>query len=135
MPKPGQGMDPMMAMLGGMPPLGGPPPMAPQAPPPPGAVMGDGGMPLGGGVPFGGPGADPTMGGSDLLQAMNMALDPYGGDPDGTTSLNVGPSDPTLGLEQLLQLLALAQMGVGDPMAQPPGGSGVPMPPLGGGMM
>jgi hypothetical protein len=133
--KPGQGMDPFQAMTQGLGPdvlggLGGPP----QGP---GglAPMGPGGLPIGGSMPQaeGPDGAPSDMGGSDLLQALAGAIG-GGGDPYATgpfpTSLNVGTQDPNMGLEQMLQALALAQMGVG---GQPgAGGSGVPFDQSGG---
>jgi hypothetical protein len=112
MPKPGQGMDPMMAMLNGMPmmqPMGPPP-----APPgPPGPVMGPDGLPVGGSPASADPSFAPDMDGSALLKALNLA-DPYSAGPTGHGELaGLGGGDPNLGLEQMLQLLALGQMGVG----------------------
>lgn len=61
------------------------------------------------------------MGGSGLLQALHASLsggqggDPYGVAP-GQSDIGfqgMGPSDPQMGAEGLLQLLALAGMGVG----------------------
>jgi hypothetical protein len=48
-----------------------------------------------------------------LLKALNLG-DPYAAGPEGHGELaGVGMGDPNLGLEQMLQLLALGQMGVG----------------------
>jgi hypothetical protein len=109
-PKPGQGMDPMQAMSQGL---------GPQAMGPP---MGPNGFPIGGGPPsptnYLGGQTSPDMGGSDILQ---MLLSSGGGDPyappPGAPPINDGqpPADP--GLAQLLQALAMIQMGV------PPQGS------------
>ena len=130
LPKPGQGMDPMMAMLHGLGPdplgMGGPP--APQGPP-----MGPGGLPVGGSLPGPGDGdGDESMGGSDLLKALTAAVG-GGGDPYATngmpTNLNVGPQDPNMGIEQMLQALALGGMGVGGGPPAMPGGSGLDLPP------
>jgi hypothetical protein len=132
LPKPGQGMNPMMAMLHGL----GPDPlgMGQPTPAPPGPPLGPDGLPPGGSLPGGlaaQESADPTMGGSDLLQALTAAV--QAGDPYGTTgvptSLNIGPQDPNMGIEQMLQLLALGQMGVGGGPAPMPGGSGLDLPP------
>jgi hypothetical protein len=135
--KPGQGMDPFTAMTqglgpdilgaaGGMP-QGGAGPLAP---------MGPGGLPIGGSMPHGGPGGG-DMGGSDLLSALAGAIG--GGDPYATNgqppNLNVGTQDPNMGMEQLYQMLALAQLGVGGQPGSGPigaGGSGVPYDMTGG---
>jgi hypothetical protein len=64
------------------------------------------------------------MADSPLLAGLAQALgDPYAvnGIP---TDLNVGPGDPTMGLEQLLQALAMSRMGLGGATA---GMSGVPI--------
>lgn len=106
--RPGQGMDPMAAMLGGL---------GAGAPPPQGPPMGPNGLPVGGEMP--GPDADPEMGGSPLLQAMMGALqgggDPYTQPPGGPDHVfdGMGQGDPHMGLDQLLSMLALGQMGVG----------------------
>jgi hypothetical protein len=131
--KPGQGMDPFEAMMQGLGPdvlggLGGP-----QQGPASLAPMGGNGLPFGGSMPRpGGPDDGQDMGGSDLLKALMGSIG--GGDPYATgpmpTNLNVGSQDPQMGLEQMLQMLALSQMGVG---GQPgAGGSGVPFDPAGG---
>ena len=59
------------------------------------------------------------MGGSSLLQALagSMGGDPYGqppGAPD-TMLQGIGTGDPKLGMQQMLQMFALGQMGVGGP--------------------
>jgi hypothetical protein len=122
--KPGQGLDPFTAMTQGLGPdilgaAGGSPagggPLAP---------MGPNGLPVGGSMPHGLDGGQ-DMGGSDLLTALAGAI---GGDPYAANgqppNLNVGAQDPNMGMEQLYQMLALAQLGVG---GQPgAGGSGVP---------
>jgi hypothetical protein len=125
-PKAGQGIDPMQAMMGGMGDMSqfGPPP-----PPSPGAPLGPNGLPIGGGLPSSDPGMDPNMDGSGLFQAMNMQLDPMGGglgdDPNGGGQM---------GLEQLLQMLAMSQAGTNPADAQ--GGQGPlgAMLGMGGGM-
>jgi hypothetical protein len=140
MPPPGRGMDPMMAMLNGLP--AGAPGGLPGGPPasPPPAPMGPEGMPVGGTSPFVDPNASPNMGGSALLQALAASVggdqgmgetgDPYDAGPLGHAQLGgMGPAPPTEpGLEQLLAMLALAKSGVGggqSPMGVPAGGSGV----------
>jgi hypothetical protein len=123
MPKPGQGMDPMMAMMQGLgpDPMGGGMPQAQQGPP-----TGPGGMPVGGSMPSMDPncpdGDCGDMGGSDLLKALSGSLggggmqgDPYGVSPmqPGQGFQGIGTGDPSMGLEQMLQLLALGGQGVG----------------------
>ena len=124
MPKPGASMDPMQAMMNGIQPP--PDPMQAATPGAQGLPLGPDGLPVGGQMPQ--PGAD--MGGSDLLTALQASLsggesgDPYDAGPLGHGSFQgMGPGDPSMGIEQLLQMLALGKMGVGgDPMA---GSSGV----------
>jgi hypothetical protein len=133
MPKPGSTMDPMAAMLGGLTGGGLPPP-----PPPPGPPMGPGGLPVGGTMPSVDPWFSPEMSGSTLLQGLSRAVgdpyaaggggpgdlagaggplgvnDPYSAGPTGHADLsNIGPQDPRMGLEQLIQLIAMAQSGAG----------------------
>lgn len=79
-PKPGQGMDPLAAMLGGIH-GSAPAPMGPAGPP-----GGGQGLPIGGTLP---PpdenlGGGPDMGGSGLLQALHATLsgDPYAVGPE-----------------------------------------------------
>lgn len=113
--KPGQGMDPITAMLGGIGggSLGATNP-APQGPP-----MGPDGLPVGGSMPA--PGSDPEMGGSPLLQSLVGSLGSGGGGdqytlpPGGPDTVfnGIGSGDPQMGAEQLLSMLALAKMGVG----------------------
>jgi hypothetical protein len=75
-----------------------------------------------------GDGDDPTMGGSDLLQALQGSMaggdpgDPYGVGPMQSSQgfQGIGTGDPNMGIEQLLQMLALGQGGVGGA----PGGGG-----------
>lgn len=128
MPRPGQGMDPMMAMLNGLP-MGAP--GGPPSPPP--SPMGPDGFPIGGTSPFVDPNASPNLGGSALLQrlaamtgqgAPEMSMgDPYDAGPLGHAQLGgMGVGDPGMGLEQILALLALAKSGTG---GVPAGGSGV----------
>lgn len=111
MPKPGQGMDPFAAMMGG---LGMPAPSAQHGPP-----LGPNGMPIGGQIIPHEDGDDDDMGGSSLLKALAAGLggggDPYGTPPMGpdTAFEGIGQGDPQMGAEQLLQLLALGQLGVG----------------------
>ena len=150
MPPPGRGMDPMMAMLNGLPagapgglPPGGPPGgMAP--PSPPTAPMGPDGLPIGGTNPFADPNSNPNMGGSELLQQLAastgmgggtppLSADPYDAGPLGHALLGDlgGQGAPDPQLQQLLAMLALIQGGVGGapagaPMGVPAGGSGVP---------
>lgn len=124
-PAPGQGMDATRAMHFGLadPYKAGPPP-GPQGTP----IEPTSGLPVGGQVPP--PEAsktnDPTMGGSKLLQALTQALggggpggapqgsDIYGQPPGGPDQVlsGIGTGSPQGGLEQILNLLALAQMGV-----------------------
>jgi hypothetical protein len=126
-PMPGQGMDPMAAMLGAGGPFGGgPPPMMS----PPG-----GGLPVGGSMPM--PGAMDGAGQSPMLAALlgsmgggmegmgGMGGDEYGTLPGESEHVfdSGGTGDPNMGLMQLLQMLALAKSGVGG--GTPPGGSGV----------
>jgi hypothetical protein len=77
-------------------------------------------MPVGGSMPPIGPGEDGGMDGSGLLQALHGALSGAGGDPYGVAPpqpgigfQGIGTGDPNMGLEQMLQLLALGQQGVG----------------------
>lgn len=117
MPKPGQGMDPMQAMMQGMGDLGafGPPP-APEGP------IGPGGLPIGGNLPSSDPMMDPSMDGSGLFQALNMQLDPYSAGPLGHPVLD----DPNMNkLQGLLQLLALNQSGVAGLGMGAPSASGI----------
>jgi hypothetical protein len=126
------GPDPMAAMggMGGGPPdlaallglggMGGGPPMGGggMGGPPPGPQL-----PIGGSMPGGG---DADMAGSPLLAMLASSLsDPYAvtGAP---VDLNVGPADPQMGLQGLLQLLCNAKLGTGGANASA-GMSGVPM--------
>jgi hypothetical protein len=110
----GMGAGPPMGGLGAGPPMGG---------------MGLGGPPPGPQLPIGGsmpPGGD--MAGSPLLAMLASSLssaDPYAvtGAP---VDLNVGPADPQMGLQGLLQLLCNAKLGTGGANASA-GMSGVPM--------
>lgn len=117
MPRPGAGMDPMAAMLGG---LGLMPPMPS---PNPSGVSGPNGLPVGGSLP-----ADVTpqdMGGSALMRALiqSESPDPYTQPPGVQPLAGMGTSDPQGGLGDIMNLLALAQMGVaGDPTAGGPMG-------------
>lgn len=128
-PPPGGGMDPMQAMLGG---IGSDPRMTGGVPQSQGPPMGPDGFPVGGSMPPMGPdGDDPDMGGSDLLAALSGAMggsgpggnpnDPYAVGPmDPLRAFQgIGQGDPNMGQQQMLQMLALAKMGVGGP-----GGSG-----------
>jgi hypothetical protein len=112
MQDPGMGMDPMMAMLGG---LGG----GMGAPAPPPFPSGPNGLPVGGSYPEG---TDEEMGqvdGSPLLQALmgggeSEEGDPYDVPPDMLGHVvDGGTGDPAMGLDQILQMLALAKAGVG----------------------
>jgi hypothetical protein len=106
--KPGQGMDPMMAMMMGM------GDMSHLGPPAPGAPMGPEGLPVGGGLPSSDPAMDPAMDGSSLFQALTASLDPYASPPEGHGELEgMGTGDPGMGLDQLLAMLALSKAGVG----------------------
>lgn len=127
MPKPGQGMDPIAAMMGG---LGMSQPPAQHGPP-----LGPGGLPFGGSIVPPSDGDDDDMGGSPLLKALAAGLqgggDQYAVPPGGpdTAFDGIGQGDPNMGVENLLQLLALGQMGVG---GVPGGGpSGVDTGPTG----
>lgn len=113
--------------------------------------MGMGGgmpMPMGGGMGQGPPGMEPDgdeMGGmSPLLMALMSSMSGGGGGqviPGQSLGVDLGqggPGDPGMGLEQLLQMLAMSQGGMGgtDPSlggGSMPGGSGVPqgMPGMG----
>lgn len=132
MPKPGQGMDPMQAMNGG---IGADPGMLAGTPQDNGPPMGPDGFPVGGSMP---PpcedGGMCDMGGSDLLQALaggggGVGGDPYGQPPGapGQVFEGMGQGDPNMGLQQLLQMMALGQMGVGGPGSSgaDPGGNQV----------
>lgn len=134
--QPGQGMDPMMAMMQGLGPeaMGQGPPM-PQGPP-----TGPDGFPVGGSMPpcgDDGEMCDPSMGGSDLLQALQGSMaggaggDPYGVAPmqPGQGFQGMGTGDPSMGIEQLLQMLALGKQGVG---GGPDSGLDPSRPPMGG---
>jgi hypothetical protein len=112
-------MDPMMAMMNGLPQMAPPPP-------PPGPPMGPGGLPVGGSMPELDPNFSPEMGGSPLLQALRGSVGGgmYDAGPEGHAELGgMGTGDPSMGLEQLIQMIALANGGVGGGV--PPGGSGV----------
>jgi hypothetical protein len=102
--------------------MGGGSPFDPQQQPGPPPLMP--GLPPGGGFDPGGMDGDPFM------AALGMGMgDPYAQPAVALpTDLNVGPTDPKGGLMALLQQLSLAQAGV----AGGPGGSGVPMDPMGG---
>jgi hypothetical protein len=69
------------------------------------------------------------MGGSDLLTSLQAALaggeqgDPYDAGPGPVNLNSLGTGDPNMGIEQLLQMLALGKMGVGG--APEAGSSGV----------
>lgn len=130
MPGPGQGMDPMQAMNGGIgagpdPSMTGGAPAQDLGPP-----MGPDGFPVGGSMPPPSPdGGMGDMGGSALLQALAGGGAPQGGDPYAVGPLDaqnafqgIGGGDPNMGQQQLLQMLALAQMGVGGGAG--PGSSG-----------
>jgi hypothetical protein len=135
MPKPGQGMDPMQAMLNGI----GPDPLGAGPPPQQGPPLGPGGLPVGGSLPqLGGDDGDPSMDGSGLLQALAGALSapPTAGDPYGVAPFQpsqgfegMGTGDPGMGQEQLMQMLALAQLGIGGGPGA--GSSGVDVGPFG----
>jgi len=116
-------MDPVMAMLQGLgPEVMGTPPAQPG-----GAPLGPDGLPFGGSLPeegFDG-------GGSDLLAALAGGLGGGGSDPYAVAPgqsdqgfQGAGTGDPNMGLEQLLQLLALGQAGVGGG----PQAGGIPSP-------
>lgn len=131
--RPGRGMDAVRAMNNGL----GPDPLAAGYPPTDAAPLGAQGLPIGGFVP---PGlldndADDNMGGSDLLQALVRAAapqgDPYTQPPGGPDQgfQGMGTGDPNMGMAPLLQLLALAQMGVGGQKPRPTGVMGADMQP------
>lgn len=145
--KPGQGTDAARAMTQGL----GPDPLASSAPRLQGPPLGPGGLPVGATLPGGEPDADDRgglaallgagnsandMGGSDLLKALVAAAstqgDPYGVGPmqPGQGFEGMGPSDPNLGIEQLLQLLALGKMGVGGNKPSAAGSSGLDVGPF-----
>ncbi len=111
MVKPGRGMDPMAAMLMGLGPAM--PPVA-QGPP-----TGPNGLPVGGTMP--GPADMDGVGGSPLLAAL------FGSAGQGPVLGGVGTGDPSMGLDVMLQMLALANAGVGGG----PGSSGLDPGPMG----
>jgi hypothetical protein len=131
MPKPGQGMDPVQAMLNGI----GPDPLGAGGPPP-GPSLGPGGMPVGGSLPPMSDGdEDDDMGGSSLLKVLAGSVgggDPYNQPPFGPDQgfQGVGTGDPGMGLQQMFQALALSQMGVGG-AGNPGADLGGPPSPLG----
>lgn len=128
MTKPGQGMNAMSAMMGG---LGMQPPGGGMGGPP---GAGHNGLPFGGIDP--GPGSPEEMGGSDLLSMLSGGGDPYD-QPAGQTPLSNVGQPPDDQMQQLMQMLALAQMGVnpGDAQGDPMGmGGGMGCGPMGGGM-
>jgi hypothetical protein len=103
-PRPGQGMNAMSAMQGG---LG----MAPPAPSPMG-VNGPNGLPMGGVDP--GQGSSDQFGGSDLLAMLSQGGDQYD-QPAGMPSLEDVGEDPTGGMNDpggLMSLIAMAGLGV-----------------------
>lgn len=120
MPRPGQGMDPMAAMMGG---LGGSPPGGP-----PGmGVNGPDGLPLGGAAPP--PGSPDEMGGSDLMSMLSQGGDQYDQPPGSAPFTQMG-QPPDDGMQQLMQMLAFAQMGVQpDDGMGGMGGGGMGCPP------
>ncbi len=86
--------------------------------------MGPGGLPIGGSMPEVDPLYSPDMNGSPLLQALHGAVG-YDAGPEGHADLQgMGTGDPNMGLEQLIQMIAMSRAGVGGGV--PPGGSGVP---------
>lgn len=121
MTPPGGGMDPMAAMMGG---IG----LIPPAPSPsPAGLAGPDGLPVGGSIP---PGMGPSdLGGSALLAALMGSGDPYSQPPGAQPTAGVGTGDPNMGLTNLLNLLALGQMGVGGGAPGP--GAGMPRGPMG----
>jgi hypothetical protein len=81
--------------------------------------MGPEGLPVGGSPASADPSFSPDMDGSALLKALNLS-DPYAAGPEGHGELmGVGQGDPNLGLEQMLQLLALGQAGAGSSGVDP----------------
>jgi hypothetical protein len=129
MPKPGQGMDPMQAMLNG----NGSDPFG-QGSAPPGPPVDQTGLPYGGSLPAPSDNdGDETMGGSDLLQALAGTLagqqgGPYAQPPGTAPLIGPGHADPNLGIEPLINLLALAQLGVGGNPQPGAGSSGIDVP-------
>jgi hypothetical protein len=120
--KAGQGMDPKQAMSNaiGHDPIGYGPPV------PQGPLLAPGGLPVGGSLPQPDGDMDEGMDGSGLLQALSQALQgglSQAGMPPGPYDVNpfqpgqgfqgAGTGDPNMGFDQILQLLALGQMGVG----------------------
>lgn len=125
-PKPGQGMDPHEAMMGGL------PDMSQFAPPAPEAPLGPDGLPIGGGPMEGDPNFDPSMDGSSLFQALQMGLGGGQGGPPGMGDPGMGGMPPGGGqpdLESLLQLLALQQAGLGGGPPPPSGAMSDPTNP------
>jgi hypothetical protein len=121
MPMAGQGFDPNDAMMG----MGGPGmwssasgSMDPTYP------MGPEGLPFGGSMPEGPMALHDSPLLSSLLGSMSHSYELPPGGPDHVFD-GESSEDPHMGLEQLLQMLALAQGGVG----LPAGGSGIPVSP------
>jgi hypothetical protein len=105
-------------------PMGFPPQ---QQQPKPSFPAGPGGLPYGASMPPDGEPSDSPL--IAQLMASLQSGDPYttgtGPDPDGVLGMGDG-TDPNMSAEQLLQLLALGQAGVGGgPQAQNAGQSGV----------
>jgi len=123
MSKPGQGMDPMQAIFNGL----GPDPLGAGPPPQQGPPLGPGGLHVGGSPPQPGPdNADPSMDGCGLLKALAglLSAPPAAGDLYGVLSFQpgqrfegLGIGDPGMDQGQLMQMLALAQLGGGGPGA------------------
>ncbi len=137
-PPPGAGADPMAAMMGQLGPGLLPPPQAP----PPSFPGGPDGMPFGSSMPGGDMDGDQMdLEGSPLLQQLMGSLgggDEYATMPGESDHVfdGAGTDDPGMGLDQIIQLLAMAQMGVGggppEPMMDPSMGMGMPQRPRGG---
>lgn len=100
--------------------------MSPFGPP----SSGPGLPPMGPSLPPGGiaPPQGTSAQGSPLLAALMASaggVDPYGVPPEmqGSVTDGIGTGDPNMGIQEILQLLAMAQMGVGGGVF--PGQSGV----------
>lgn len=133
MPQPGTGVDPILAMLGQAGPGLIPPP-----PPPSPFPQGPNGLPPGGAMPdFDGDEAMPTeIADSPIISALMGGADPYGVGPMEPPNVfdGAGVGDPNSGMQQLIQLLMLAQSGLGGTGVSPAPSSGAEPAPGSPGM-
>ena len=133
MPQPGTGVDPILAMLGQAGPGLIPPP-----PPPSPFPQGPNGLPPGGSMPdFDGDEAMPAeIADSPIISALMGGADPYGVSPMEPPNVfdGAGVGDPNSGMQQLIQLLMLAQSGLGGTGVSPAPSSGAEPAPGSPGM-